>query len=240
MFDNLTPNQMSNTGQASPNPGLTPTGANANPPAQPADMFAGVKDLPAKPVSFQPKNNLPPLSGLDGPAANPDNLKKYFVLVVIVLVFILLFAGAFISYKYFFASNAKVPVMEKTVVNEEKAVEQKTSAETAKEAEAPIENQSNIASPSENIGTTSAPVDSPVANLDTDQDGLTDTEEKALGTNSNMSDTDNDGLFDREEAMVYKTNPLNADTDGDGFLDGDEVKKGYNPLGPGKLYEVKP
>lgn len=45
--------------------------------------------------------------------------------------------------------------------------------------------------------------------LDSDQDGLTDQEEKALGTNPNM-----------------------ADTDGDGYSDGAEIKSGYNPLKP--------
>jgi len=52
--------------------------------------------------------------------------------------------------------------------------------------------------------------------LDSDQDGLTDTEEKAYGTDIR-----------------------NPDTDGDGYSDGSEVKAGYNPLikAPGdKLY----
>ena len=79
---------------------------------------------------------------------------------------------------------------------------------------------------------------SPDALIDSDNDGLTDAEEKALGTNINVIDTDNDGLSDYEEVKIYHTNPLSADTDGDGYLDGAEVKNGYNPNGPGKL--VKP
>jgi len=75
--------------------------------------------------------------------------------------------------------------------------------------------------------------------IDSDRDGLSDEEERALGTDINNVDTDGDGLFDREEVKVYKTNPLLRDTDGDGFLDGAEVKKGYDPNGPGKLYEIK-
>ena len=47
-------------------------------------------------------------------------------------------------------------------------------------------------------------------------------------------DSDNDGLTDAEE-KIYGTNPFNPDTDGDGYLDGAEVKGGYNPNGPGKL-----
>jgi hypothetical protein len=76
-----------------------------------------------------------------------------------------------------------------------------------------------------------------VAPKDSDGDGLSDDEEKKLGTNPNSPDSDNDGLTDREEVKVYGTNPLNADTDGDGYTDGAEVKGGYNPKGPGKLYQ---
>ncbi len=71
--------------------------------------------------------------------------------------------------------------------------------------------------------------------IDSDQDGLTDIEEKALDTNPLSVDTDNDGLFDQAEIKVYRTNPLLSDTDNDGYLDGAEVKSGYNPNGPGKL-----
>jgi hypothetical protein len=77
-----------------------------------------------------------------------------------------------------------------------------------------------------------------VAPKDSDGDGLSDDEETKLGTNPNSPDTDNDGLTDREEVKVYGTNPLNADTDGDGYTDGAEVKGGYNPKGPGKLYQI--
>lgn len=48
-------------------------------------------------------------------------------------------------------------------------------------------------------------------------------------------DSDQDGLTDADELNVYGTNPLKADSDGDGYTDGDEIKGGYNPLGEGKL-----
>jgi outer membrane protein OmpA-like peptidoglycan-associated protein len=60
---------------------------------------------------------------------------------------------------------------------------------------------------------------------DDDKDGLTNCEEKLLGTDPNNPDTDGDGLSDGDEVMKYKTNPLKADTDGDGLNDGDEVMK---------------
>lgn len=42
-------------------------------------------------------------------------------------------------------------------------------------------------------------------------------------------DSDQDGLSDAEE-KTYGTNPQVADTDGDGYSDGAEVKSGYDPL----------
>ncbi|MDD5040357.1 MAG: hypothetical protein PHY34_04380 [Patescibacteria group bacterium] len=73
---------------------------------------------------------------------------------------------------------------------------------------------------------------------DTDGDGLTDTEEKKLKTNSLLADTDGDDLSDRDEVKVYETNPLMSDTDSDGNTDGAEVASGYNPKGSGKLYDL--
>ncbi len=74
--------------------------------------------------------------------------------------------------------------------------------------------------------------------IDTDQDGLTDREEKLLGTDPRNADTDGDGLTDYAEVKTYKTDPLNPDTDGDGFKDGEEVINGYDPTKTGgvKLY----
>lgn len=74
------------------------------------------------------------------------------------------------------------------------------------------------------------------ANLDSDNDGLTDVEEAKLGTDPHNPDTDGDGLYDGDEVNIYHTDPLKADTDGDGYSDGVEVRNGYNPNGPGKLF----
>ena len=65
--------------------------------------------------------------------------------------------------------------------------------------------------------------------VDTDQDGLTDTEESALGTDPNHPDSDGDGLSDGEEVDLG-TNPNRADTDEDGVSDGDEVLADTDPL----------
>lgn len=49
-----------------------------------------------------------------------------------------------------------------------------------------------------------------------------------------VGDGDGDGLTNAEENF-YRTDNTKADTDGDGFTDSQEVRGGYDPLGPGKL-----
>jgi len=70
-----------------------------------------------------------------------------------------------------------------------------------------------------------------VDDVDDDNDGLSDTGEVALGTDSLDADTDNDGLSDGDEVDDIGTDPLLADTDGDGLSDGYEVNTyGTDPL----------
>ncbi len=68
-------------------------------------------------------------------------------------------------------------------------------------------------------------------NKDTDGDGLTDREERRIGTNPRNADTDGDGLTDGAEYNTHRTDPLKADTDGDGLNDGAEVNQHHtDPL----------
>jgi FG-GAP repeat/Bacterial TSP3 repeat len=63
------------------------------------------------------------------------------------------------------------------------------------------------------------------APVDTDGDGLLDTEETGTyHTHPLNPDTDADGLNDGAE-VARTTNPLDADSDDDGLLDGDEVQR---------------
>ncbi len=64
---------------------------------------------------------------------------------------------------------------------------------------------------------------------DSDNDGISDKEEEALGSDPHDPDTDKDGLLDGDEIKLG-TDITNPDTDSDGFLDGDEVDDGYDPL----------
>ncbi len=65
---------------------------------------------------------------------------------------------------------------------------------------------------------------------DTDQDGLNDVREAALGTNPTDPDTDKDGLSDGEEVFYYGTDPLRPDTDNDQLPDAQDPF----PLEPGR------
>ena len=69
---------------------------------------------------------------------------------------------------------------------------------------------------------------------DKDKDGISDEQEKELGTSEVEFDTDKDGISDQRE-IKYGTDPTNPDSDGDGFTDAVEIIGGYNPLGEGKL-----
>lgn len=80
---------------------------------------------------------------------------------------------------------------------------------------------------------------SSVTNPDTDGDGFQDGMEVENGFNPIVPgsgpeaqlDTDNDGLKDPDEKKLG-TDINNPDTDGDGFRDGEEVQFGLNPLVP--------
>lgn len=56
-------------------------------------------------------------------------------------------------------------------------------------------------------------------------------EENSPTSNNIFLDSDQDGLSDEEE-KTYGTDPKNSDTDNDGYSDGAEVKSGYDPKKP--------
>lgn len=69
--------------------------------------------------------------------------------------------------------------------------------------------------------------------IDSDGDGLLDSEEAYLGTNPFDPDSDKDGLTDYAEVRTHNTDPLNPDSDYDGLNDGSEVLVyTTNPLDP--------
>jgi formylglycine-generating enzyme required for sulfatase activity len=62
-----------------------------------------------------------------------------------------------------------------------------------------------------------------------DGDGLTDIEERNLGTDPTSADSDGDGLTDKEE-VDGETKPMDPDTDDDGLLDGEERRWKSDPF----------
>lgn len=74
------------------------------------------------------------------------------------------------------------------------------------------------------LGTPGAANPACIPPVDTDGDGLLDTDELTLyGTDPAEADSDGDGLTDGDEVLVQGTDPTSADTDGDTLLDGDEL-----------------
>lgn len=69
--------------------------------------------------------------------------------------------------------------------------------------------------------------------VDSDLDGLNDTDENSRGTDPYNPDSDADGLLDGDEVNVHGTDPLLRDTDGGNTGDGHEIAQGTNPLDPG-------
>jgi len=150
--------------------------------------------------------------------------------------------GAWYGYNKFFVHNDAMvlPTATENAPIQNVEVPQTNTNEVATETQqlAPVESATSSA--------TSSDVTAKMNNdkilfgeaIDSDKDGLDDVREKELGTDPYNADTDNDGLNDGDEVIIWKTNPLNPDTDGDSYKDGEEVLHGYNPLGPGKLFNV--
>lgn len=63
--------------------------------------------------------------------------------------------------------------------------------------------------------------------IDSDKDGLTDLEEKEIGTNPQLFDTDGDTLGDYKEHIELGTNPLKSNTDNDRYDDNEDADPLY-------------
>ncbi|MCE7744750.1 MAG: DUF4350 domain-containing protein [Candidatus Heimdallarchaeota archaeon] len=68
---------------------------------------------------------------------------------------------------------------------------------------------------------------------DSDSDGLSDSDELYIYfTKINRNDTDFDGLMDWDEIFIYFTDPRDRDTDDDNYSDRLEILEGWDPLDP--------
>ncbi|MFA6428267.1 MAG: hypothetical protein WCW02_01865 [Candidatus Buchananbacteria bacterium] len=176
--------------------------------------------VPAKEVNLAERNNYLPVE--------VTTSRRWFWLGLIGLVVVIIVVALI----WFFVSYFSTPAGK--VINQ---TNQNINQAAVPAINSPDGNlNSNLVIPAENINIAGPAVGN--AFIDTDRDGLSDEEEAILGTDLTKIDTDGDGLTDYEEVKIYKTNPLNPDTDGDSFSDGAEVKKGYDPKGPGKLFNL--
>ncbi len=208
---------------------------------EPQDIFAETES--AKPAGMPPRPPAPPRSGTQSgiesgiaAGASASGPSKLIFAAIAVVVLGGIGVGAYFLF-FRSASEQVVPAQEDVaVVEPEPQTETEVTPEPVPEPEpavdeVPAETEPDATDPF-------FPGDQAAAPLDTDGDGLDDMREAQLGTNPSLADTDGDGLSDREEVDIYGTDPLNPDTDGDGFLDGEEVRGGYDPKGPGRLFEI--
>ncbi|HEU5111241.1 MAG TPA: NlpC/P60 family protein, partial [Micromonosporaceae bacterium] len=68
--------------------------------------------------------------------------------------------------------------------------------------------------------------------VDSDQDGLTDANERRLGLDPQKLDTDGDNLSDSYEMITTKSDPRLADSDRDRLNDAFELARGLDPTSP--------
>ncbi len=142
-------------------------------------------------------------------------INKKFLIIALVVILVLL-AGGFAWFKYKTNNINKLSNSEATPSSSPEVIQQ----ESQKIESDLVDLQKVLDEKQKN---------------DSDLDGVSDAQEKQLGTDPSRIDTDGDGLTDYDEVQTYHTNPLKYDTDGDSYSDGAELRRDYDPLGPGKL-----
>lgn len=165
-----------------------------------------------------------------------SKIKKYLAVgLVLIALFAVVGAGFYFRQPLISAASKYLGLVKQKIKTPSIKTEQKIENKNETNI---IEDEQNLVTESPVIQNQSNTQVEDAKQVDSDNDGLTDEEERNLGTSINSIDSDSDGLFDREEVKVYKTNPLNRDTDGDGIIDGDEIKMKRNPLGEGTLEQM--
>lgn len=210
-----------------PIPASAPANLPSAPATEPEDMFGKTEHTPKMP-SAQSMSKMSMPESTQSPVVDPPLVtnRKSILIASLVLGVIILIGGGVLLAKFLGGSVTGLDSLRQ---------DQTTDTNSAT---VPVITESPLTTDS-NTGTITDPsiMTAPsIAPKDTDGDGLNDDEEQILGTSTTVPDTDKDGLSDYDEVRVYQTDPLKEDTDGDTYKDGDEVKNGYNPAGPGKIF----
>jgi hypothetical protein len=212
-------------------------GGFSQPPAQPSAI------PPAPPsAGMEPKMHVMPDEAveLNNKLKGPTFAKNFMIIFIVFVGIAILGGGSWLVYSFFIKAPAPSDEIE--------TFTQQTIDEEEEEMVVEEENNVFIYETEEEVTTGESEVDviEEITDeavlfgepIDSDNDNLSDNKERELGTNPNNWDSDGDGLGDGEEVNVWKTNPMNSDTDGDSYSDGSEVENGYNPAGPGKIFDA--
>jgi len=199
----------------------------------PEDIFASMnqpKRAAAPKVPQRAKMIIPPQN--PEPRTPLSGQPKYLIIIAVIVILII---AAGITYLIISRNNADTK--NENTVNSTNTVNNKNVVNTNTSVVNSTGNTNTSLPPELNINIPTN-INTEEVVTDTDKDGLTDEEEKQLGTDKNSSDSDNDGLSDKQEVSIYNSDPNDEDTDNDGFSDGKEVEGGYDPTGPGKLFDI--
>ena len=156
--------------------------------------------------------------------SGPENHQKIGLLIIgggLVLIVILFYFG----YSYFIKPAVNQPNLENNYINV--ATETSTTTATTTKIDTII--------PVENIATETPLISTSTESTTTVSTTTAFAEETSVVANSvtvSTVDSDADGLTDAEEKIIG-TDPNKADTDGDGYSDLAELKSSYDPLVPG-------
>lgn len=243
----LRPKHEEETGSSSTAPQPTHTDAIENmpvePSAVPSSSTPSVAPLSSNATapSIASKNDTPPMHTMptDAPemytVREPRTSKGILTAIIVVIVVLILGGGAVFIYTQFISQKDSVPIS----AGEDSNIENTNDTgiiDFDENTIDTIDTEEDI----EDIDTTVSAEDRTILfgePVDTDADGLDDERERNLGTDEAHWDTDGDELSDGDEVIIWKTDPLNPDSDGDGYKDGAEIRSGYSPTGPGKIFE---
>lgn len=243
MFEDLTPQ---------PNPP-------SNLPTEPVDMFADVdkSKMPVEGIPAQPPNALsagllkkkepriqapPDLDSLTAQTQTYKMSEPVFGKVIYALIIVAVVAGlggaGWWAYSKYIVKTDKVQIQAENQQGSA-PVSGIDAPPASEQTPAPASVQEAVTIPTSDISNEVKSDSILFGNsVDTDKDGLSDAREKQVGTDPQTSDSDADELSDGDEVLIWHSDPLKADTDGDGYSDGQEVRSGYDPLGPGKLFNI--
>lgn len=198
---------------------------------EPKDMFADTPSptTPAESIAApQPQQVISPAQAMQYEA--PKTSGAWRIVVIVVISLLCIGAAGYAAYRFMVRDAVSQQVSDviggtTDATKDEEVSEDSTEIDEGKGGDSKEETPTEVD-------------DGPTAVVDSDGDGLSNDEEREVGTSVAKPDTDGDGLGDREEVKVYDTDPKETDTDGDGYLDGAEVENGYNPNGEGKLLQI--